>query len=329
MLTIRQNLLETIHGGKPDRFVNQYEYMSLLWGADPITSAFPRCPPGTEMKDGWGVTIRFKVGQPGPFPVHDDEYKVVKDITHWKDAVKPQNLKFPESAWEDGIKMSEAVDRNETYATVFYTCGVFERLHYLQGIDTCLMNFYEEPEATKELLKVITDWELAYAELVTRYIKPNAIFHHDDWGTQNSSFIAPDMFEEFIEPCYKQIYSFYKNHGVELIVHHSDSYAANLVPHMIRVGIDVWQGCITTNNVPDLVKKYGGKISFMGDINNGVLDKANWTKEEVRREVERACKNNGKHYFIPGLTMGDPGSIFPGVYEAVTEEINRVSKELF
>ena len=33
MLTIRQNLLETIHGGHPDRFVNQYEFRtnSLKW----------------------------------------------------------------------------------------------------------------------------------------------------------------------------------------------------------------------------------------------------------------------------------------------------------
>ena len=27
MLTKRQNLLETIHGGHPDRFVKQYEFM--------------------------------------------------------------------------------------------------------------------------------------------------------------------------------------------------------------------------------------------------------------------------------------------------------------
>ena len=329
MLTIRQNLLETIHGGKPDRFVNQYEYMTLLWGADPITGAFPRIGPGKEAKDGWGVLIRFKQGQPGPFPVHDEEHKVVKDITKWRDVIKPMPLEYPESAWEAGIKMAEAVDRKETYATIFYATGVFERLHYLQGVDTCLVNFYEEPEATKELLKVITDWELAYAERVTRYIKPDCIFHHDDFGTQSSSFLSPEMFEEFIEPCYKQIYSFYKSHGVELIVHHSDSYAANLVPGMIRMGADIWQGCIQSNDVPDLVKKFGGQISFMGDLNNGVLDKASWTKEEMRREVERACRTNGKHYFIPCMTMGDPGSIFPGVYEAASEEIARMSKEMF
>ena len=30
MLTVRQNLLETIRGGKPDRYVNQYEFMKLI-----------------------------------------------------------------------------------------------------------------------------------------------------------------------------------------------------------------------------------------------------------------------------------------------------------
>ena len=45
-----------------------------------------------------------------------------------------------------------------------------------------------------------------------------------------------------------------------------DCYAATLVPMMIEAGIDIWQGCMTTNNVPELIKNYGGKISFIGDI---------------------------------------------------------------
>ena len=44
MLTIRQNFLETIRGGNPDRFVNQYEFLSMVRG-DPITGQSPRCTP--------------------------------------------------------------------------------------------------------------------------------------------------------------------------------------------------------------------------------------------------------------------------------------------
>ena len=82
----------------------------------------------------------------------------------------------------------------------------------------------------------------------------------------------------YFEP-YKEIYGYYHSHGVELVIHHSDSYAATLVPSMIEMGIDVWQGCMGTNNLPELIKKYGGKISFMGGIENRAVDFESWTDE--------------------------------------------------
>jgi hypothetical protein len=335
MLTRRQNLLETIRGGKPDRFVKQYEALHLLMGpnyspGNPISAGNPGPAPGTEAVNGWGVTISWKnAALPGPFPVHDDAHKVLKDITRWKDVVKMPRTDYPPEDWEPYIKIAEAVDKNEYFSTATFFTGVFEQCHYLMGIDDCLAAFYEEPEAMHELIDYITEYELKYAEGVTKYLKPDALFHHDDWGMQNSTFMSPEMFDEFYLPAYKKIYAYYKSHGVELIVHHSDSYAATLVPQMIEMGVDIYQGCMTSNNVPELVKKYGGKISFMGDLNNGVLDKPDWTKELVRSEVERACRNNGKLYYIPCLVMGGPGSTFPGVYEAVDEEIDRMSKEMF
>ena len=39
MLTTKQNLLETIHGGHPDRFVNQYEAFKMVF--DPIMGQSP------------------------------------------------------------------------------------------------------------------------------------------------------------------------------------------------------------------------------------------------------------------------------------------------
>jgi uroporphyrinogen-III decarboxylase len=330
MLTKRENFLETIRGGKPDRFVDQYEYLSLVMGLDPIYRANPVfLEPGQEGKNGWGVTIQMNEGQPGVFPIHDDAHKVIKDITKWKDVVKSPKTGYPDADWADAEKAAAAIDRKDTFVTAAYFNGVFEALHYMMGIDDCLVNFYAEPEAIKELIEVVTDYELRWAKETCKHLKPDALFHHDDWGTQYSLFMSPEMFHEFFYPAYKKIYSFYKQNGVEIIVHHSDSYAATLVPDMIDLGIDVFQGCITTNNVPELIKKYGGKISFMGDLNNGVLDRPGWTPELIRKEVERACRTNGKHYYIPCLTQGGPGSTFPGVYEKVSEEIARMSEEMF
>ncbi|KPU45578.1 methylcobalamin:coenzyme M methyltransferase [Oxobacter pfennigii] len=330
MLTKRQNLLETIRGGHPDRFVNQWEAFAMVAG-DPITAKNPRptVKGGPDVTDGWGVVRRFPPNVPAAFPLHDPAHKVVNDITKWKEVVKGPTFDYAEGAWDNILAQAAKVDRNEQFLSMLVTPGIFEQVHYLTGIDDCLMYFYEEPEALHELIDYIVDWKLQYAQLVCDIVKPEVIIHHDDWGSQLNSFMSPDMFAEFIVPGFKKIYGYYKSHGVELIVHHSDSYAANLVPYMIEMGIDIWQGVMTTNNTPELIKKYGGQITFMGDIDNGVVDREDWSLEVIRREVERACTNCGKLYFIPNTTMGGANSLYTGVYETVTAEIDRMSKVMF
>ena len=61
---------------------------------------------------------------------------------------------------------------------------------------------------------------------------------------------------------------------------------------------------MTTNNVPELIKKYGEKITFMGDIDSGVIDFPEWTQENIAEKVETACRRCGKLYFIPGASPG-------------------------
>ena len=331
MLTIRQNLLETIHGGKPDRFVNQYEYLGLQY-VNPYSASnpAPKCG-GEPVKNAWGVTISFPAGMPGAFPVHDAEHIVIKDIEHWRDYVTAPNVKFSDAEWEPYIAMAEEVDRNEYFLAPFVAPGIFEQCHYLLEIQNCLMLLYEEPELMHELIDYITEWELQLADELCTHLHPDCVFHHDDWGTQNSSFMKPEMFEEFYVPAYKKVYGYYRERGVELVVHHSDSYAANLVPYMIEMGIDVWQGVMSTNKIEELIPKYGDKITFMGGIDSGVVDRADWTREKVAAEVERACRTYGKfgRGYIPCNTMGDPNTIYKGVYETISEEIDRMSKIMF
>ncbi|MDR0857711.1 MAG: uroporphyrinogen decarboxylase [Oscillospiraceae bacterium] len=327
MLTKRQNLLETINGGKPDRFVNQYEPFSIIM-ATPFKNPQPSLG-DVNIVDAWGVTKSWLPNTPGPFPVHDEAHILLKDVTKWRDVLRKPNLIFSDAEWEPFVKAAEAIDRKEQFATMFYAPGVFEQCHYFMEISRCCENLALEPEAMLEVIDLITEYEIEYAEQVCKYLKPDALFHHDDWGTQKSTFISPAMFEEFFVPAYKKIYAYYKSHGVELVIHHSDSYAATLVPFMIDVGIDIWQGVMKSNNLPELVRKYGGKISFMGGIDSAAVDFPGWTREVVAAEVKRVCEENGKLYFIPNASQGLPMSNFPGVYEALSEEIDKMSALMF
>lgn len=328
MLSPRENLLETIRGNCPDRYVNQFEAFAMQW-CTPIDVLFPLPECGGEPKPGiWGAMFAFPEGTPGAFPLHDEEHLVIKDITRWRDYVKMPQTDFPEEDWAWIVAEADKVDRSQHFCTAFVGPGVFENCHHMMGMEECMLNLYEEPECMHELIGYITEYELKLAENICSHIHPDAIYHHDDWGSQTSSFMSPRMFREFLLEPYKKIYGYYKSHGVELIIHHSDSYLENMIPELIEAGIDIWQGVMSTNNIPEIIKQYGGQLTLMGGIDNGKVDRPDWTEAAVRAEVDRICRWAGTKYFIPNTTYGGDESTYPGVYETVTDEISRINREI-
>ncbi len=109
MLTKKQNLLETIKGGKPDRFVKQYEFLNIIYEAHLGNS--PK--PGLTVKDNWGVTFAWPEGQLGPFPVHDKEHKALQDITQWKKYVKVPPYPNSDEKWAPAVAHAKSVNRDE------------------------------------------------------------------------------------------------------------------------------------------------------------------------------------------------------------------------
>ena len=143
MLTKRQNLLETIRGGNPDRFVKQYEPFNLLTRY-PFSLHNPSPKPGEmNVVNAWGVTRSWPIGTPGAFPVHTPDKIVIKDIEHWRDYLKVPTVIYDAEEWEPIIAAAEAVDRNEQFVTPGVFPGIFEQCHYLTEIQNCLIAFYE------------------------------------------------------------------------------------------------------------------------------------------------------------------------------------------
>ena len=323
MLTPRQNMLEVIRGGKPERFVKQYEAMAMPY-SDPFSMMNP-VPffPGDEDKvDMWGVTWSWPVGTPGMFPVHTTDKKVIDDIEEWDGTLQTPPLEFPEEMWEEAVKDYAQYDRNEFFVGPILFPGLFEQTHCLLGMDDALVAFYTEPEKMHRLIDIILQWQMAYIRQLGARLHPDAVLQHDDWGSSTSTFLSPDMFREFYLEPYKKLYSCFRESGIELIVHHSDSYAATYIPMMIEMGIDVWQGGTRKNDIPSLIKQYGGQISFMTGLEATDVDKEGWTQEDVHKAVWKVCEESGMKYFIPCTTQGGPATAFEGVYEAINAEID-------
>ncbi|MBN2134289.1 MAG: uroporphyrinogen decarboxylase (URO-D) [Acidobacteria bacterium] len=243
---------------------------------------------GPAAVDNWGGVIRFlpEEGDPGWIPIVNDENKVIKDITKWRDYVN-----FPDIPadldWSEAKKSIDEIDRDNTLIMVPTFRGLLERAHCLMPFEEVMIDLYEEPEHLNDFFAAYTDWKLKAIEQLIDNLKPDVIHSHDDWGAKTSLFVPPKIFRELFKPHYKRMYDYIKKRGV-LIQHHSDSFCMGLENDMVDLGIDMWQGVLPSNDIVQIQKNTKGKLLLMGGIDQGVVDRADATEDEIRGEVRRA-----------------------------------------
>lgn len=328
MSTPREIFLEMLKpDGRPERILDQYEALAMMTG-DPI-NAYLRGNRvrGTTSVDKWGTTILFPADAPGPMPDTRDELKVLRDITHWRDYVHAPDLEANCSAgWEDVRAKAEAV-RVEKLVAGFMGTGIFEQCHFLMGFEDTLSNLYEHPDEMHELIDYITDYRLKYVQMLIDNLHPDVIFSHDDWGTKNALFMKPEMWREFYKEPYRRFYGYIRERGV-IAIHHGDAYLADIVEDMAELGIQCWQGVLPENNIPALQERLGGRMILMGGI-GAAIDRADATEAEIRAYVRRALEEYtpGGHY-IPSITYGLPGAVYPQVDAAIDAEIAQWNSEV-
>jgi hypothetical protein len=333
MLTPKQNFLELLKpNGKPDRLVNQYQpFIPVM--VDPC-GKFTRGNrvKGLTTKDRWGTEIAWPEEQFAAMPHVTAENKVLKDITRWRDYVKVPDIvgacSDPE-LWKPALEEAAKVDRDKYLVTAFMGTGIFEQCHYLMGFEDTLANLLEEPECMKELISAISEFRYNYLKLLVDNLKPDVILSHDDWGSKRSMFMSPSTWREMINPYYFKMYNYAHEHGV-LIMHHADSFLEQIVEDMVEIGIDIWQGALPQNDLQKVQKQLAGRMIIMGGIDAAIVDWPGTAEDVIRAEVRRACVDYGPGGgFIPSLTYGLPGSIFPNVDPIITDEIARYNEEVY
>lgn len=319
-MTPKENLLALLHGKKQDAFVNEWEPYGNVF--DPLMGATLTAKLGETVKDPWGVTVYWVEDEPGVMPIINEDTKVLKDITEWREYVHAPNLAEMDLDWSAAREQASQIRDQGRLAMSLMATGLFEQSHYLMGFEDTLMNLLMEPEDMHDFLDYLLEYKMTYARLLVENLHPDILLHHDDWGSKTSLFMSPDTWREFFKDRYKRFFDYFHENGV-LIMHHSDSYCEPIVQDMIDIGIDIWQGVLPTNDIPKLQREFGKKIVFMGGIDSAI-DMKDYDETQIREEVRRACREYAPGgSFIPSITYGAAGSIFPGVDDIVMDEINK------
>ena len=328
-MTPKENLLEMLKpDGQPERQLKQYEALHLVL-TDPINGYLRgNRVRGSVSRDRWGTTIVFREDAPGATPHITADDKVCPDVTHWRDYVHAPDLEANCSeGWEACREAARKAAGDDRLVCGFMGTGIFEQTHFLMGFEDTLTNFYEHPQEMHELIDYITDYRIRYVEMLMDNLKPDAIFSHDDWGAKEALFMKPEMWREFYKEPYRRFYGTIRGHGL-IAIHHADSYLVPIIEDMKEIGIQIWQGTLPENDIPALQRQLHGSLVLMGGI-GAAIDRPDSTEEEIRSYVRDALARYcpGGHY-IPCITYGIMGTVYPHVDPIIDDEIDRYNAGL-
>ena len=318
-MTQREAVYAMMRGEKPHVIINGWEPFQLVFD-DLVMHCNPPVVNGRYV-DCWGVTMLQEEGQPGAMPSEDPALLPCTDITEWRSQVKVPDVMGWELDWTGAFAQKKAAEDAGKIGLSFLPMGVFEISHNILGFEEALVDYLAEPDDMHDLIETIFEYK---KQCITRQIEawqPEGFLLHDDWGSKANLLLDPDTWREYFKEGYRELYRIIHDSGA-FVMMHSDSNNALIAADMEEIGVDIWQGALPTVDIAGLQKKLPGRMIFMGGFDSGVIDRADSTKEEIRADVLRACREylpGGK--YIPCITYGGPGSLFPGVDDTITEVI--------
>ncbi|MCK5757626.1 MAG: methyltransferase, partial [Clostridiales bacterium] len=118
----------------------------------------------------------------------------------------------------------------------------------------------------------------------------------DDFATQTSLFISPDMFRENIKPYFQERVKFTKELTDAAFLHHSCGNVHDIIDDLIDSGVDILNPIQPTNemmNPERLKREFGDRIVFHGGLDTqDVLPFG--TKDTVKAAVDNLISTMNK-----------------------------------
>jgi uroporphyrinogen-III decarboxylase len=125
-----------------------------------------------------------------------------------------------------------------------------------------------------------------------------------------------------------RVYKYLKEHGV-IIMHHADSFMEQIIEDMVELGIDIWQGVLPRNDIKRLQTQLAGRMTLMGGIDSAIVDRPDSTEEEIRDHVREVCETFAPAgHFIPCITYGVPGTIYPQADRVINDKSTATTRLL-
>jgi len=257
-------------------------------GVGPVYAGpvLPVVPEG-ETVNFWGMRTRRVAYEGGHY---DEQY--VYPLAFAKTIRDLDNYTWPSADWFDYSAMR--VQAQERRAHHVVACGYMAPFYYhniTRGLEQSLVDPYEDPAMTHEILRRIGDFFFEHHRRMFEECRGliDVCQVTDDLGSQNGPMISLDLYREFYRPHHKRFAGLCHDFGIT-VMHHDDGSCRIFLPDLVELGINILnpiQWTCPGMDMKELKAEFGAKLCFHGGVDNQrVLPFG--TPEDVRAEV-RHC----------------------------------------
>ncbi|MBI4028585.1 MAG: methyltransferase [Verrucomicrobia bacterium] len=303
MMTSRERVQRCLEFDRPDRVPRQLwstPIGRLQHGAEGM-AAFERRWPNDIAWSICPTTAPSQLGQGDPYSIgrYRDEWGCVFEniqdgvmgevkqpiLDDWS---KLEDIRPPYAALDFDI---EAINDYCARSDLFLLGGKaepFQRMQFLRGTESLLLDLAEQPAELQELLKIVHAFHCRELEIWSR-TRVNALFVGDDWGSQNSLLISPQLWRRLFKPLYTNYARIARNAGKKLFMH-SDGFILDIYEDLIEIGVDAINSQLFCMNIEEIGRRFKGRIAFWGEMDRQYVLPFG-TLDEVRAAVHRIVKN--------------------------------------
>ena len=298
-MTPREIVRRTIAFGSPERlprnFPEKYGDDFAWTGMSPSPDARPANKAGLET-DEWGAVWEniglCNLGEVKEFPLRSwDDFKTLK-IPDIADAKRWESVAGARTRAGDRYLLAGGI-------------SLYERAHFLRGLENLWMDIYDERENLEKLIDILVDMNL-YAISRYRAESPDGYIFCDDWGLQGKFMISPDSWREIWKPRYAKVFQAAHAAGMQTLLH-SCGHIAEVLDDFIEAGLDVIQMDQQENMGLDLLsRRFKGRIAFWCPVDIQTV-MCHGSLDDIRRYCRDLCAKLGspKGGFLPKW-YGDP-----------------------
>lgn len=259
-------------------FVDPYEW-AIGYQPTGLIDPIQALTQDSEWTDEWGTRWGHASGGVGATPIGHplDDWSGLDDYL----AIRVPDAKDPDRL-AGAMPLLSAVGPS-VYCVGNLSGGLFERLHFLHGMENTLADLYEAPGVVERLLDSLTDYQVELIRAWGELPHVDGCLLTDDWGTQTAMMISPAMWRRVFAQRYRRLCDEAHRSGL-LVIFHSCGNIFEIIGDLIDSGVDVIDPLQPeAMDLTEVARQFGGSVAFSGGIS--VQRLGTQTPTQVRDEV--------------------------------------------